>query len=155
MKPQQLDSIKYLSCLGRICKASLLFMLAVLMAGCSSGFAMRKPDGSLIGLGTLDFSAGNSAGAVVLKMNESVYQGSWKSHKVDESSTIIKDYGINSRKYQAYSLGNGNYLWEGKASLHSYQGDILECEFTYRGIDGRGNCKSGSEKFDFIIAKPD
>lgn len=154
MKPWQLDSFKYLLCSGRICKGGLLFLFAVLVAGCSSSFALHKPDGSFIGLGTLDFSAGNSAGAVVLKMNGVVYQGSWKSHKVDESRNIIDNYGINSRKYQAYSLGNGNYLWEGQATLHSYQGDVLKCEFTYRGVNGHGNCESGSEKFDIIITVP-
>ncbi len=154
MKPRQIDSLKYFFWSGRICKGSLLFILAVLMTGCSSSFALHKPNGSLIGLGTLDFSAGNSAGAVVLEMKGVVYHGSWKSHKVDESRAIINDYGINSRKYQEYSLGNGNYLWEGQATLHSFQGDVLKCEFTYRGVNGHGNCESGSEKLDIIITVP-
>jgi hypothetical protein len=72
---------------------------------------------------------------------------------VDESRSIAANYGINSRKYQAYSLGNGNYLREGHATLHADQGEILKCEFSYRGVNGRGSCNSGTEKFDIVITE--
>jgi hypothetical protein len=67
---------------------------------------------------------------------------------------IAAKYGLNSRKYQAYSLGNGNYLRKGLATLHSDQGEILKCEISYRGVNGRGHCESGPEKFDVVIAEP-
>jgi hypothetical protein len=155
MKLQQLDSFKYLFCSGRICKGGWLFLFAALVSGCSHDFVLHKPDGSVIGPGTVDFSTGNSAGAVALKVNGTTYRGSWEAHKVDESRSIIDNYGIISRKYQEYSLGNGNYLREGQATLHSDQGETLKCEFTYRGVNGRGNCVSGTEKFDIIITEPD
>jgi hypothetical protein len=154
MDLRQLDSFKYIFCAGRMCKGRLLLLISVLVAGCSHDFVLHKPDGSIIGPGTLDFSTGNSAGAVVLKINGSMYRGSWESHKVDESRAFIDKYGISNRKYQAYSLGNGNYLREGQATLHTDQGGVLKCEFSYRGVNGRGKCESESEKFDIIITEP-
>ena len=128
--------------------------MAMFVAGCSHDFALHKPDGTVIGLGTVDFSQGNSAGTARLNINGVIYRGHWESHKVDESRSIIAAYGLNSRKYQTYSLGNGNYLREGQATLHSDQGEKLKCEFSYRGVNGRGKCESGSEKFDVVITEP-
>ena len=154
MNPPQLVIFKFLSCSRSICKGGLIFLTTMFVAGCSHNFVLRKPDGSIIGPGTIDFSKGNSAGAFVLKINGAIYRGSWESHKVDESRSIIANYGLNSRKYQAYSLGNGNYLREGQATLHSDQGEVLKCEFSYRGVNGHGSCESGSEKFDSVITEP-
>jgi hypothetical protein len=154
MSPPRLVTFQFLSCATRIGKGGLLFLMAVLVTGCSHDFVLRKPDGSIIGPGTLDFSKGNSAGAVELEIIGTTYRGSWESHKVDESLSMIAKYGINSRKYWAYSLGNGNYLMEGRATLHSDQGEVLKCEFLYRGVNGQGSCESGSEKFDIVFTAP-
>lgn len=143
-----------LSFSGRMCNRGLLFLAAVLIAGCSHDFVLRKPDGSLLGPGNVDFSAGNSAGAITLEIDGKLYRGSWEAHKVDESRSVIANYGFTSRRYQAYSLGSGDYLREGQATLHSGEGKILKCEFFYRGVNGRGSCESGSEKFDIIITEP-
>lgn len=89
----------------------------------------------------------------MLNIDGVIYRGNLESHKVDESRSIAAKHGLNSRKYQAYSLGNGNYLREGQATLHSDQGGVLKCEFSYRGVNGRGKCESGSEKFDIVITE--
>jgi hypothetical protein len=154
MNPPQLVSFRFLSCSTSIRKGGLIFLMTIFVAGCSHDFVLRKPDGSIIGPGTIDFSKGNSAGIAMLEIKGVIYRGHWESHKVDESRSIIANYGLNSGKYQAYSLGNGNYLREGQATLHSDHGEVLKCEFSYRGVNGRGSCESGSEKFDIVITEP-
>lgn len=153
MNPRKIFNFRLLSSSREICRGGLLFLMAMFVAGCSHDFMLHKPDGTVIGPGTVDFSQGNSAGIAILNINGVIYRGPWESHKVDESRSIIATYGLNSRKYQAYSLGNGNYLREGQATLHSDQGATLKCEFLYRGISGRGECESELEKFDVIIGE--
>lgn len=154
MNPRKLFSFRLLFSSKEIYRGGLLFLMAMFVAGCSHDFVLRKPDGTVIGPGTIDFSQGNSAGIAMLEIKGVIYRGHWESHKVDESRSIAAKYGLNSRKYQAYSLGNGNYLREGQAILQSDQGEVLKCEFSYRGVNGRGNCESGSEKFDIVITEP-
>jgi hypothetical protein len=69
MNLPQLVSFKFLSCTRMGCKGWPIFLMAMFVAGCSHDFVLRKPDGAIIGPGTIDFSIGNSAGAVVLKIN--------------------------------------------------------------------------------------
>lgn len=153
MNPRKLFGFSLLSSTKEIYREGLLFLMAMFVAGCSHDFVLRKPDGTVIGPGTVDFSHGNSAGIARLNINGVIYRGHWESHKVDESRSIIATYGLNSRKYQAYSLGNGNYLYEGQTALHSDQGATLKCEFLYRGTRGCGKCESESEIFDVIIGE--
>jgi len=136
-------------------KGGVLFLVAVFVAGCSHDFVLRKPDGTVIGPGTINYGQSNSTGAVMLNINGIIYRGTLESHKVDESRSVAANYGLNSRKYQAYSLGNGNYLREGQATLHSDRGEVLKCDFSYRGVNGRGSCESGAEKFDVVISEPE
>ena len=68
--------------------------MVMIVAGCSHDFLLRKPDGTVIGSGMVDFSQGNSAGIVMLEIKGIVYCGHWESHKVDESRSIIANYGL-------------------------------------------------------------
>jgi len=153
MNIQDLFGHRFLCSSRRIFTGVLQILFVFLVAGCSHDFVLRKPDGTVIGPGIIDFSQGNSAGIAQLESKGIIYRGHWESHKVDESRSIVANYGLNSRKYQEYSLGRGTYLWEGQASLHSDQGEVLKCGFSYRGVSGRGKCRSGSDEFDFIIAE--
>lgn len=153
MNVQKLFGCKLLASSRGICRGGLIFLMAMFVAGCSHDFVLRKPDGTVIGPGTIDYGQSSSAGTVMLSINGVIYRGPLESHKVDESRSIAANDGLNSRKYQAYSLGNGNYLREGRATLHSDHGEVLKCEFSYRGVNGRGNCESGSEKFDVLITE--
>lgn len=155
MKPIRLVNLKFLFCSGKICNCGILFFMVMFVTGCSHDFVIRKPDGSVIGPGTVDFSAGNTKGAIMLKINGTTYRGTWDAHKLDESRSIAAIYGPNSKKYAAYSLGNGNYLREGQVILRSDRGEELKCEFTYRGVRGQGRCESELENFDFIITELD
>lgn len=137
-----------------LCRGGFLFLMAALAAGCNHDFMLRKPDGTAIGPGVINYGQSNSVGTVTLNINGTIYRGLLESRKVDESAYIAAQYGLNSRKYREYSLGRGNYLREGQATLHSDQGGILKCEIAYRGVNGRGYCESGSERFDVVITEP-
>jgi hypothetical protein len=139
--------LKDIFAIGRIA------ILALLMTGCSHDFMLNKPDGTLIGPGSIEYSQNNSIGTVTLSINGIAYRGSWEAHKVDESGYIATKYGVASRKFSEYTHGNGNYLRNGQATLHSDQGTVLKCNISYRGAVGHGQCESGSDKFEVVLTQ--
>lgn len=129
----------------------LLRMAAILitLAGCTHEVALQSLDGQFIGRATLKFE-GNNSGSISLDRNGEIYQGRWIATKVDEGGKIASTYGIGSKKYKDYQRGSGNYLQSGQSTLQSNQGDILNCEFKYRGTAVQGSCRSETDNFEFI-----
>lgn len=124
--------------------------ISLVVLGCTHQAELKSPDGQAIGKAQLSFSNNNS-GTMVLNKNGTIYQGQWVSTKVDESNQIAKRYGIGSKKYQNYLQGKGEYLKSAQSTLKSSNGDVLNCEFRYRGTSAHGWCKSESESFEFIV----
>lgn len=127
-----------------------MIWISIVVLGCTHQAELKSPDGKSIGKAQLSFSNNNS-GTMVLNKNGTIYQGQWVSTKVDESNQIAKRYGIGSKKYQNYLQGKGEYLKSAQSTLKSSNGDVLNCEFRYRGTSAHGWCKSESESFEFIV----
>jgi len=128
----------------------LMVVVAVLAAGCTHEVVLRDIDGQAIAQATLEFT-NDSTGTATVSLGENLYRGVWTSQKVEEGGAIARHAGINSRKYQSWSLGRGSYLRRGQATLQSQQGDKLNCQFSYRGTMGRGSCLSDNREFDFVV----
>ena len=128
--------------------ATWFFLLAAL-SGCTREVELRTPAGDTIGNANLEL-VGQNDGNAQLVIGEVPYRGRMTWHKVDESGRIAAKYGLNSRRYQAYSLGRAAYLRQGEARLVSDSGDELLCTFTYRGAVGHGNCTSAQHQFEFV-----
>lgn len=128
--------------------ATCFFLLAAL-SGCTREVELRTPLGDTIGMANLEL-VGHNDGNAQLVIGDAHYRGSWSWHKVDESGRIAARYGINSRRYQAYSLGRAAYLKQGVARLVSDSGDELLCTFNYRSAVAHGSCTSAQHHFEFV-----
>lgn len=128
-------------------------LLVIALAGCAHKVSLQTPDGQLIGIASFDYEE-NNAGNISLDRYGENYRGKWSATKVDESAIIADTYGIGSRKYKEYIRGSGEYLRSGESKLQSDKGDILNCQFKYRGSVIQGTCESNTETFKFIN-KPD
>ena len=126
----------------------LIIGILIALVGCTHEVALQNHDGNYIGKATLEFE-GNSSGTISLDRNGVIYRGLWTSSKVDEGGMIASNYGIGSKKYKDYQRGWGNYLRSGESIFQSEQGDILKCEFRYRGTSAQGACRSETEMFEF------
>lgn len=133
-------------------------MRALLMAGfaltftaCVHSTALQSLNGKHVGKATIAFE-GNSSGKLTIERNGIIYRGPWAASKIDESANIAKIYGMHSQRYQNYQRGLGDYQRLGKSTLLSEQGNVLNCEFKYRGSTAQGWCKSDVEQFEFVAA---
>ncbi|MEQ1601704.1 MAG: hypothetical protein HOP04_12875 [Methylophilaceae bacterium] len=127
-----------------------LVLFGALLSGCEQKVALLTPEGAPVGSGTISIVDNNTASANFV-INGTEYQGVWIARKVDESRAIAAHYGFPSRKYQQYSTGNASYLRQGEAVLTSAQGEKITCAISYRGAQGRANCGSAFETYEFLI----
>jgi hypothetical protein len=124
-------------------------LLTLELTGCAHEIALKGVNDHVLGKAIIQFEA-SSSGVITLEKNDVIYRGPWSAKKIDESGRIAGIFGINSKKYKDYSGGRGNYLRLGKSVLQSEHGEIINCEFKYRGIAVQGTCKSEKETFEFV-----
>lgn len=132
---------------------NLMFVMLLgalaLLTGCTQDVALRTSDGKPIGQASLVFDS-NKVGTLSITIDNVSYHGDWVAEKVDESGSISRRYGMGSRKFNEYVTGRGNDLWQGKAALRSAAGEMIQCDFVYRGAKGSGTCQSATGSFDFV-----
>lgn len=135
-------------------KPSLWIVAVFLLAGCTQDLVLKSDDGKDIGHATLDVAVDNTA-KVKLWVDGKEYQGTLAGKPVDEGARIAAKYGVGSRQYRNHVRGWDRPARHGKVTLVAEDGEALECQVTYRGANGHGNCISDQRKFAFVVEDRD